>query len=111
KPFEGVSAREKCYDSVTKFRWINPIKTNLIPLWKNIAEAISAQVSRDTFQRWFQGIELLDADENDLLLGVPNNIYQLWIEMNYMPLVHSAIATVVGTPRTVRFTADHDSEV
>lgn len=84
------------------------MKKNLGPIWKNIAEVISAQVSRDTFHRWFQAIELLDANEDELLLGVPNNIYQLWIESNYLPLVHSAIASVLGAPRAVRFSVDHE---
>jgi chromosomal replication initiator protein len=86
------------------------MKKNFGPIWKNIAELISAQVSRDTFHRWFQAIELLDANEDELLLGVPNNIYQLWIESNYMPLVHSAIASVLGAPRTVRFSVDHEPQ-
>src|SRR5438067_7349143 len=85
------------------------MKKNLAPIWKNIAEVISAQVSRDTFHRWFQAIELLEANEDELMLGVPNNIYQLWIESNYMPLVHSAIESVLGAPRLVRFSVDHDS--
>ena len=79
------------------------MQKNLTPIWQAIAEQISAQVSKDTFQRWFQAVELLQADENDLALGVPNNIYQLWIESNYMPLLQSAISSVLGGPRAIRF--------
>ena len=72
-------------------------------IWKSIAEAIAGQVSVDTFQRWFTAVELSHADEENLTLQVPNNIYQLWIETNYMPLVQSAVLTVLGSPRQVRF--------
>ncbi|MEI8340241.1 MAG: DnaA N-terminal domain-containing protein, partial [Verrucomicrobiota bacterium] len=72
-------------------------------IWKSIAEAIAVQVSVDTFQRWFTAVELTHADEDHLMLQVPNNIYQLWIETNYMPLVHSAVLTVLGSPRQVKF--------
>ena len=72
-------------------------------IWKSIADAIATQVSADTFQRWFTAVELAHADEASLTLQVPNNIYQLWIESNYMPLVHSSILTVLRGPRQVKF--------
>lgn len=79
------------------------MQKNLAPIWAAIAEIIGANVTKDTFRRWFEAIELIEADEEALVLGVPNNIYQFWIESNYMSLVNSAIADVLGAPRTVRF--------
>ena len=76
---------------------------NFALIWKSIAGAIAGSVSTDTYHRWFTAVELIHADEEHLTLGVPNNIYQLWIETNYMPLVHSAILTVLGSPRQVKF--------
>ena len=73
-------------------------------IWKHIADAIRPEVSADTFQRWFKTIQLLGADEKTITLRVPNNIYQLWIETNYMKLLQSAILTVLGSPREIHFT-------
>jgi chromosomal replication initiator protein len=73
-------------------------------IWKHIADAIRPEVSGDTFQRWFKAIQLLGADEAQITLRVPNNIYQLWIETNYMGLLQSSILKVLGSPRKVRFT-------
>src|SRR5438094_10342477 len=86
------------------------MKKNLAPIWRSIAEVIAAQVSPDAFQRWFRAIELLDADEEKLLLAVPNNIYQFWIEDNYMPLVNRAIESVLGAPHKVFFTVEHKAD-
>ena len=72
-------------------------------IWESIANAIRPQVSGDTFQRWFAGIALVQADEQQLTLRVPNNIYQLWIESNYMPMVQNAIMEILGAPRQLRF--------
>ena len=77
--------------------------TNLQTIWQAIAEHISAQVSKDTYQRWFKAITMTAADENDLTLTVPNNIYQLWIESNYLSLLQSSIASVLGGPREIHF--------
>ena len=79
-------------------------------IWENISAAIQPQVSPDTFQRWFAAIGLVRADEQELTLRVPNNIYQFWIESNYMPLVQSAIMGVLGAPRHVRFVFKEKAE-
>src|SRR4051794_30080383 len=76
---------------------------NLALIWKSIADKIAVQVSEDTFQRWFASVELVKADEVEILLQVPNNIYQLWIETNYLPLVHASILDVLGAPRKINF--------
>jgi chromosomal replication initiator protein len=78
--------------------------TNLQSIWQAIAEHIAAQVSKDTYQRWFKAVTMTAADENEITLSVPNNIYQLWIESNYLPLVQSSVASVLGGPRNVLFT-------
>ena len=37
--------------------------SNLQTIWQAISEHIAAQVSKDTFQRWFQAITMTLADE------------------------------------------------
>ena len=78
------------------------MQKNLKALWEPIAEQISAQVTKDIYQRWFQAVEMVAADEKEITLSVPNNIYQLWIESNYMAVLQSSIAAVLGA-RLVRF--------
>ncbi len=77
---------------------------DLTSTWRDIADALKAEVSVDTFARWFKDAELVELTTEELTLRVPNNIYQLWIETNYLPLLRSAIMLAIGTPRIVRFT-------
>ncbi len=72
-------------------------------IWERIASGIQPHVSADAFQRWFAAIELVHADELSLTFQVPNTIYQLWIESNYLNLVQSATLTVLGSPREIKF--------
>ena len=76
---------------------------NLALIWKHIADGIRPEVSPDTFQRWFKAIQMVKADESEITLRVPNNIYQLWIETNYMGLVQAAVLNVLGSPRKIHF--------
>ena len=72
-------------------------------IWREIANGIRPHVSSDAFQRWFASIELVEANEQTLSFQVPNTIYQLWIESNYLNLVQSAAFAVLGGPREIRF--------
>ncbi|MBV9392321.1 MAG: chromosomal replication initiator protein DnaA [Verrucomicrobia bacterium] len=72
-------------------------------IWDQIATGIRPHVSADAFQRWFAAIELVKADEIALTFQVPNTIYQLWIESNYLSLVKSATTGVLGSERTIHF--------
>ena len=81
-----------------------PPACDLLATWTEIAAALRSEVSVDTYARWFRDVEMTALDEKELTLRVPNNIYQLWIETNYLPLLRSAIMLAIGEPRTVRFT-------
>jgi chromosomal replication initiator protein len=78
-------------------------------IWESISAGIRPQVSPDTFQRWFESVTLVRADETHLTLCVPNNIYQLWIETNYMALLQNAIIQVLGSPKKIRFEIQNTS--
>ena len=72
-------------------------------LWERLSAALKPQISSDSFNRWFSGVELIEAKDKSLTFGVPNNIYQFWIESNYMPALQTAILTTLGSPRSVKF--------
>jgi chromosomal replication initiator protein len=68
-------------------------------------------VSEDTFVRWFKDAELVALTDDELTLRVPNNIYQVWIEANYLPLLQSAITLALGDRRLVRFAFSGENPV
>jgi chromosomal replication initiator protein len=72
-------------------------------LWQRLSAALKPQISADSFKRWFSAVELVEAKDKSLTIGVPNNIYQFWIESNYMPALQTAIVTTFGSPRSVKF--------
>ncbi|MBV8101080.1 MAG: ATP-binding protein [Verrucomicrobia bacterium] len=72
-------------------------------LWREIASGIRPHLSADVFQRWFEAIELVHANERALTLQVPNSIYQFRIESNYLSVVQSAAMSVLGSPREIKF--------
>ena len=76
----------------------------LTAIWQHITDAIRPSISADAFNRWFAPIHLVQADENDFVLSAPNQIFQFWIETNYMLLLQKTILGVLGAPRGISFT-------
>src|SRR5580700_1376027 len=80
-------------------------------LWQQLSAALKPQISADSFKRWFSAVELVEAKDKSLTLRVPNNIYQFWIESNYMPALQTAIVTTLGSPRPVKFCSPSGTSV
>jgi chromosomal replication initiator protein len=76
---------------------------DLPEIWAEIASVMKTEVSPYTFDRWFKEIELVELTTEHLTLLAPNNIYQFWIESNYINLLQSAILLILRSPRTVKF--------
>src|SRR3954468_21863719 len=72
-------------------------------IWQKLSLALKPEVSADTFKRWFSAVELVQADDDALTFRVPNNIYQFWIESNYMTALQAAVVAALGTPRQINF--------
>jgi chromosomal replication initiator protein len=78
----------------------------VVTLWNQIANTLQAEVSEDTFRRWFRDIRPVSVDAKQLTLCVPNSIHQLWIESNYQSLLHSALMLATGNGREIVFVFD-----
>ena len=78
-------------------------------LWTKLSAALKPQVSADTFMRWFSAVKLTGATADEVTLLVPNNIYQFWIESNHMTALQTAISSVLGGPRAVKFVCAVDT--
>jgi chromosomal replication initiator protein len=74
---------------------------HLNTIWKEICSKVKEQVSADTFRRWFSSTQLIEADESRLLVRVPNHIYGLWIDSNYIAILNHAVIGILGELRKV----------
>jgi chromosomal replication initiator protein len=72
-------------------------------IWQKLSLALKPEISADSFKRWFSSVELIQAGEDALTFRVPNNIYQFWIESNYMPALEAAVVAALGEHRDIRF--------
>ena len=80
-------------------------------IWKEICSNVKEQVSPDTFKRWFSSTQLIEANEEALIVHIPNHIYGLWIESNYMAILNHAVVEVLGQPRKIKWQSDSVASV
>ena len=70
---------------------------------KRFTSALKKEVNADTYERWFQHLEVAALDDAAVTFRVPGQIHQLWIESNFLGLLRSTGLLAFGGERTVRF--------
>ena len=105
--------------SITKPRAAAPAPTvnnsgsdeGLDSLWSQISSALRGELGDGVFDRWFSTLRLADANAREVALVIPNSIYQVWIESNYLSQLQAALMTVFGAKRKVVFRVENGAAV
>ena len=101
--------------SIPKPRAAAPVPTvnnsgsdeGLDSLWSQISSALRGELGDGVFDRWFSTLRLADANAREVALVIPNSIYQVWIESNYLSQLQAALMTVFGAKRKVVFRVEN----
>ncbi len=81
-----------------------PHSDQLESLWTLVSQHLRTSVSDDAFVRWFSAVQLAAASDQAVHLLVPDTIHQLWIEMNYVPVLQAAFGAVTGMEHDIKIT-------
>lgn len=86
-----------------KINYILKMSEAINSIWSQVETLIAGQVSPDTMERWFSNVSINALDEVNIVLKVPNQIYQFWIETNYLAILTGALESVIGGKRRLAF--------
>lgn len=89
----------------------SPSEAELDALWNQISSALRAEVGEGIYDRWFSTLRLVGVTSKALTLGIPNSIYQVWIESNYAAQVQASLLTVFGNQRHLEFVIENHAPV
>lgn len=78
-------------------------------LWTDCLSIIRQQVDEQNFTTWFQPIKPLCADGDVLTIQVPSQFFYEWLEEHYVPVLKSAIHTVLGPTARLEYSVVVDS--
>ena len=76
--------------------------TSLTPiLWETVKCDFKSLFPEDVFQMWFEPLVCLEATEDSMVLGVPNDFAAIWIHDNYLDLITQRLRLTAGRMVTV----------
>lgn len=71
-------------------------------IWKKTLENIKEQITNPSFNTWFSETKaVMTTAENQLVLQVPNNFIQEWIESQYTDLIEEILTDLTGNQWTL----------
>ncbi|HTQ29669.1 MAG TPA: chromosomal replication initiator protein DnaA [Opitutaceae bacterium] len=65
-------------------------------LWETVKCDFKGLFPEDVFQMWFEPIVCLEATEDSMTLGVPNDFAAIWIHDNYLDLITQRLRLTAG---------------
>ncbi len=65
-------------------------------LWETVKCDLKGLFPEDVFSMWFEPIRSVEATEDSLVLGVPNDFAAIWIHDNYLDLISQRLRLSAG---------------
>lgn len=65
-------------------------------LWETVKCDLKGLFPEDVFQMWFEPMTCLEANEDAIVLGVPNDFAAIWIHDNYLDLLSQRLRLASG---------------
>lgn len=79
----------------------------LAVLWAHVVDHLRRRISPDAYERWFSSLALSEANDKRVRLVVPDEIHQIWIEMNYFTALRESIQAVTGVVPSLELLLAH----
>ena len=73
-------------------------------VWDSACSDLRQKISEDTFSRWISPAVPVSFSEGIFELGVANNMFSIWLEDNYKPLIIESLSSVIGMTVSLKFT-------
>ncbi|GAB5558904.1 MAG: chromosomal replication initiator protein DnaA [Synoicihabitans sp.] len=86
-----------------------PNSVSSFPLWETVKQDFKTLFPEDVFQLWFEPLECLEASEETLVLGVPNDFAAIWIHDNYLDLITQRLRLTSGREMSVKLKKSGES--
>ena len=78
-------------------------------IWKNALDILEKEVNEQIFSAWFLPIKQLFADNQTLVLSVPNKFFENWVRDKYFSLINTAVNQTSGKTLVIEFKISENS--
>lgn len=77
--------------------------TNLDQIWESVLGLIKVELTEVSFNTWLKSIEPISLEDDEIILGAPNDFTKGILEGRYFNLIKNAIKQVTGKNYQIRF--------
>ena len=81
---------------------------NISQIWQKVCLKLRSLLNEDTYERWIATIIPLEIGDKSCTLGVSNEMFSDWLNINYKDLITSVLTEVVGHHLKVTFESGHE---
>ena len=78
--------------------------------WSECLSLIKQQITNQAYETWFSDVEILELNEEEIKLQVPNQYHFEWLEQKYRHLLNDVITKVGTNPRVVNYSVNVSSK-
>ena len=78
--------------------------------WSECLDLIKQQITNQAYETWFSDVEVLELNEEEIKLQVPNQYHYEWLEQKYRHLINEVIIKVGENPRVVNYNVNVSSK-
>ena len=65
-------------------------------VWQNCLSLIRGRVAAQTFQTWFEPLQVADLTDTKLVVQVPSQFYYEWLDAHYRPIILDSLKQASG---------------
>ena len=80
-------------------------------IWEKTSLALRQRLNADTYERWIANIVPVRIEAKNIILGVSNDLFNLWLSANYKDLIAECMLQSCGCKLKIVFERDRKSVV
>lgn len=73
------------------------------PTWQKVRNSLANELSEQSFKTWLDPVSCVDLSDKEIVLGVPDNYYGVWLKNHYEGLIKATLKEICGQERDVRY--------
>jgi chromosomal replication initiator protein len=73
-----------------------PIELTAEGVWNEISGRLREAMSETTFATWFDQVGVIEVNDRELVLGVPNDFTRDWIDGHFVDMIGAALGEIAG---------------
>jgi len=86
------------------------IKSQLADIWKETLKLVEKDLSKPSFETWFQSTELIAYYDDYLIISTPNVYSKDWLQNRYIDLIKAKLQTLLNHPVNLKFVIAQQNE-